>query len=244
MAEANRAEASLMAARRAVDGLTSVGAGEQSPADESELQPARLGATWEAVAYYQKFIADHEGDSELRPELAAAQARLGQLTGQLGAVEQGITIMQKSICAISRTPSRQTNAIEYERHIAEALQVVADFHDFLGKPDQAMAANLDAVRTLGKVAKAEPDNAALMEELAVAYLRLANTQYFVEDEINGPQRSIRIAVTIFGRLATERPGCHLVSRAVAEAATIGRDRLRGRELLLQGAHPATGTNAA
>ncbi len=229
VAEASRAEANLLAARRAVDVLTAAGA--NTLLDISELQPLRKSLLEDAVAYYDNFILQNKDDAALRAELAAAHARLGQIKGELGAIDEGVATISNAI-DIYRNLTRDTDVVEHRRRMAEALQVLADFQDFLGKPAEAIAANLNAVNLLAGIVRADSSNPVFKEELAVALIRLANTQFFLEDAANGPQLSMRSALRIFEELSRDHPDVAWYRERVKRLRTSSEEASE-RESILQ-----------
>lgn len=81
------AEARFQQARRVVDVLTQVG--EEDLSDVPHTRDVRRKVLETALAYYEDFLREREGDPALQAELAAARLRISRVLGELSLLQSG-----------------------------------------------------------------------------------------------------------------------------------------------------------
>ena len=123
---AREAEASFRLARRAVDRYhTEVSENELLREPGLELLRKTLLAL--ARDAYDQFAKEHGDDPDVRYELANAQARLADITGELDANRgPAITLYQQALATFAQVPAGQQSPAELQRRRAEC-------HDHLGR---------------------------------------------------------------------------------------------------------------
>jgi serine/threonine-protein kinase len=133
-----RALESFQQARAAVDeSLTRIS--ENTLLNVPGLRPLRKELIEAALRYYEGFVRQRSDDPELRQELAAAYARVGRITADLGSKEDGLRSYRQSI-QIQTELERRAKEPERPRALAElarSQQAVGRLQRDLNRLDEA-----------------------------------------------------------------------------------------------------------
>ena len=105
------AEASLAQARRAVDDYpTTVSESTLLRSSAPGLQPLRRRLLEAALRYYQEFARRHGDNPAVRADLAAAYARVGEITAEIGSRDEAIATLGRAEASTSNSHARAAAA--------------------------------------------------------------------------------------------------------------------------------------
>jgi serine/threonine-protein kinase len=199
------AEASFAQARGAVDDyLTTVSEDTLLRSPLPGLQPLRRRLLEAALRYYQDFARRHADDPSVRADLAAAYARVGEITSEIASRDEAIAALGHAADlyeALAR-PDRTGRAYAAERGrcLARTGKLEAD----RGRRDEAIARFRGAIKLLEPLAAEQAPAPRPRADLAFAhhYLALAalKSGFFEEAE-----RHFRRAIELREALAGEHP---------------------------------------
>jgi serine/threonine protein kinase/Tfp pilus assembly protein PilF len=164
-----RAEANLEDARQAVDELFTGVAGDLAEVPGSEN--VRRKMLDQALAYYQKFIAQAATNAEVCLETAAAYYRCGQISEQLGDDNAASTAYEaaKGICATLCADAAEQASLETLALCENNLGLI---HLRAGRHQEAEVSLRRAMEIAETIRVQHPDDAAAKCRLALSYANL------------------------------------------------------------------------
>jgi eukaryotic-like serine/threonine-protein kinase len=198
------AEASLAQARGAVDDyLTTVSESTLLRSPAPGLQPLRRRLLEAALRYYQDFAQRHGEDRALRADLAAATARVGEITAEIGSRDEAIAVLGRAeglYKELSR-PDRTGRAYAAERGRCLARMGKLEFDS--GRHDEAVAHFRDAITLLESMAGGRDATTRARADLAFAHHYLARTLAIGLGRLDEGERHLRRAIELHDALAAE-----------------------------------------
>ena len=195
------AEASFTQARGAVDDyLTTVSEDTLLRAPLPGLQPLRRRLLEAALRYYEDFARRHADDPSVRADLAAAYARVGEITAEIGSGDEAIAALRhaEDLYEALARPDRSGRAYATER--GRCLARIGKLESDLGRNDKAIALFRGAIELLEPLA-AEPAPAPRPRaDLAFAhhYLALAAVKLGLEEAERHLRRAIELREALAG----------------------------------------------
>jgi serine/threonine-protein kinase len=169
-----RAEANFHRARAAVDGyLTAVS--ESQLLKVPGLQPLRGELLESALRFYQDFLEERGDDPMLRAELAAAQARIGRIQAELGAVDEARRALKSAIATYQGEITRNPQDPALRAALADTWLALGDLtYNFGGKDsaEEVLAAWEKTAELREGLVRSRPDDHDGQRDLAEAYERL------------------------------------------------------------------------
>ena len=164
--EREAARANLRKAMDAVDEFMVVMGIHGPLAVIPEAQPVRERLLRNAIDFYQRFLAENEGDRSLQEELAYALRRLLDAPGLLLDDEEAIVQARQRIETLTALLEQDPDDVKYLRDLGRAQSELADRLARVGDDWGAVAALEEAVRLGAEVAAQEPESWEFQREWA------------------------------------------------------------------------------
>jgi non-specific serine/threonine protein kinase/serine/threonine-protein kinase len=202
--ERDRAEESSRQARAAVNQFfTRVS--EERLLNQPGLHPLRKALLQDAQRFYQDFLNQRRGDPALRAELAAARARVAQITGEIGSPAEAASQFPQAVALWESLIAAQPGDPAYPEELARTLN---DHGVVLlrleGRRDEALRTFRRAQDLLEPLIAADPRSVPRRLELSRILQNIAQIQL----EQGQPRESIETLqreLAIVSQLASEDP---------------------------------------
>ena len=168
----DKARERLSMARRAVDDMYTQVATKWL-AQQPRLEPAQREFLLKALAAYERFTREDEGDSPaLRRELALALQRAGEIRLKLGEFKAAESDLRRARAAQRELVTRFLSAPEYRRDLSTTLVSLALLLQTTGRPAESIAAYYEAVALQRRLVEELPKDTALRRSLVRGNLDL------------------------------------------------------------------------
>jgi tetratricopeptide (TPR) repeat protein len=163
-----RAEANFQSARDAVNQTLTHVADEVLPnlPPTPQTDSVRRMLLADALRFYQQFLRDNAGDSEVRRETAVAFRRVGEINQLLGDHEPAETAFHKAIELFDELQRDFPESTEYTRELANAHDKLGQLFQTTSKPDEAERSFRHAIELLSQLNTQAPSVAAHRHQLA------------------------------------------------------------------------------
>jgi serine/threonine protein kinase/tetratricopeptide (TPR) repeat protein len=232
--ERDRAEASSMQARRAVDRFfTRVS--EERLLNQPGLHSLRKELLRDARGFYEQFLAERAGDPALRVELARARSRLARITADIGSPAEADDRFRPAIADWDALLATRPGDADYREELALTLNGRASVLLRLeGRRDEALAADRRALELIEAALADDPASVARRHAMGLILLNIAQ----IRADRGQPREAIEAlgrVLEIEGRLAAEDAGS--LSPQILRARALGlMGRLQAEQA--DGAGPA------
>ena len=210
LSEERRADAvtSLAQARHAVDDyLTTVSEDTILRSPVPGLQPLRRRLLEAALRYYQDFARRHADDPSVRADLAAATARVGEITGEIGSHEEAIATLGRAEALYADLARPDPSGRAYARRRGRCLARMAKLESESGRNGEAADHLRRAIALLEPLASGI--DATPRADLAFAHHYLARTLQQGLGRLDEADVHLRRAIELArgpGGRAARRPG--------------------------------------
>ncbi len=197
------AETSLAQARGAVDDyLTTVSEDTILRSPLPGLQPLRRRLLEVALPYYQDFARRHADDPSVRADLAAAYARVGEITGEIGSRDEAIATLGRAEALYEdlARPDRTGRAYAAER--GRCLARMGRLESESGRNDEAADHFRRAIALMEPMAAGRDEKARADLAFAHHYLARSLEKRGLLEEAEAHQRR---AIELREALAAEQP---------------------------------------
>ena len=201
------AESSLAQARGAVeDYLTTVSESVlllRSPAPG--LQPLRRQLLETALRYYQEFARRHAQDRSVRADLAAAYARVGEITGEIGSRDEAIAALGHAVDFYDSLARPDRSGRAYAAARGRCLGRMGKLEADGGRNDEAISHYHRAIELLEPLAAEQAPEQRPRGDLAFAHHYLARTLALASGRPDEAERHLRRAIELRQALAADHP---------------------------------------
>jgi tetratricopeptide (TPR) repeat protein len=126
--------------------------------DRELLQPA--------LEANQRFLEEHQDESEREPEIVAAMYRVALLTRMIGDRSKALSLGQESLLRQEQFVAANPEVAQYKRDLAASYHNVGFLLNGAGKSDDALAYLRKARRIREEFVEAQPENLDYRSELA------------------------------------------------------------------------------
>ena len=142
-------------AREAVDSmLTEVASG--TLANQPRLQGFRVQVLERALAFYERFLADNEGDPELLEPAVRAAMQVMFVDGQLGRTEPAYRVGQRAVELARRLTARRPGDLDAALLLADALLTLGRIEELRSDSKAAVVLFTEARRLTQEVLAKQP----------------------------------------------------------------------------------------
>jgi serine/threonine protein kinase/tetratricopeptide (TPR) repeat protein len=163
-----RAEANFQKARQAVDRYFTL-VSQSELLDEPALAPLRKDLLEAALGYYQEFLKERAGDSQLKVELAAAHFRAGQVCHLIDRNDEAIAHLQQCVRLVEELLGDPRNSAALARQLAGLHQAGRNLHGGTrppSNPEQAHKTLTHAAEIWERLACEHPHAVGFQSDLA------------------------------------------------------------------------------
>lgn len=198
-----RAEASFLQARETVDKYLAKVSQTQllrSPG----TQPLRRELLQMALDYYKEFLHQRSGDPSLREDVARTLGKIGQITGEIGSLDEALSWADRALSAWRELVAEQPDNSRYRRQLGEQLDGMGLLQRRTGRPDDALRSYQEAVEVLARVVREQPEDETAAEFLGRAHGNLGATLGLV-GRYDESVQEIRRGLEVRERLLERRP---------------------------------------
>src|SRR5206468_12668908 len=133
------------------------------------LQPLRRKLLEAARRYYQEFVRRHGDDPSLRADLAAAQARVGEITAEVGSKDEAVAALEAAAGLYAELAAADPGDWRYPAGRGRALTRTARLEADRGRDGRALPLYEEGIGLLEAVAGDHPAEDRPREDLAFAH---------------------------------------------------------------------------
>jgi tetratricopeptide (TPR) repeat protein len=137
--------------------------------DEPALAPLRKDLLEAALGYYQEFLAERAGDSQLKVELAAAHFRSGEVCHLIDRNDEAIAHLEQCVRLVEELLGDPKNSAALARQLPGLHQAGRNLHGGTRPPSNPEAAHQTLVRAAElweQLAREHPDAVGFQSDLA------------------------------------------------------------------------------
>jgi serine/threonine protein kinase len=162
--ERTRADANFRDAQSAVNEFLMQTS--QDLRDAPGLEGVRKSFLESALIYYQKFVAQHANDRQLRADLADAYERVGIITELIGTRPDALKAHQQALNLRSNLADTDPRNIRLQQAVAKAHDNIGNLLKVTGQTDEADRSFRQAISILDPLVKTHPETPSLKWDLA------------------------------------------------------------------------------
>jgi serine/threonine-protein kinase len=200
------AEASFAQARGAVDDyLTTVSEDTLLRSPLPGLQPLRRRLLEAALRYYQDFARRHADDRSVRADLAAAYARVGEITGEIGSRDEAIAALGRAADLYEALARSDRFGRVYRAERGRCLTRMGKLEADRGRNGEAIALFRGAIELLEPIAAEQAPAPRPRADLAFAHHYLARYVVHALGRFEESERHLHRAIELGEALAAEYP---------------------------------------
>ncbi|HQU41873.1 MAG TPA: protein kinase [Pirellulales bacterium] len=112
-------------AGRALDNYVSM-VTEEDGLEGDHVQPLRKRLLGDALRYYEKLIDEHDGEGQVRQELANAILRVGRIHHATGSHQQAMDAFRQALAAFEKLAAKHPEQSQYQRDLALCYRSLAE----------------------------------------------------------------------------------------------------------------------
>jgi tetratricopeptide (TPR) repeat protein len=213
VSESARAQANLQRAMDAVDQfMTVVAEGDLKQIPEAALVRQKL--LQDAVAFYERFAEDNQGDGGVQTGLDWALVRLAEIKGLVGETAESRELLERKIETHERRLDAEPEHEESLRNLARGLDQQGSHWMAEGKHSNAVEAFKQAAETKGRLVELHPDNADYRRERARSLSELGMA-FGAMGNISAAREAFEASQGIMEKLVRAEPGRPVFRRDLA-----------------------------
>ncbi len=157
----------LQKARQAVDNLTSLS--QEELRNIPSLQPLRKKILATALAYYEEFVSEFQGEAEVRSELGDAFFRLGLITESIDSWEAAEEYHRRALKIRQQLAVEDPENADYQSALGTSYREIGYQQNFAGELQEAGEFTNKAVQIFEQLSVRNPESKKYQFELARAY---------------------------------------------------------------------------
>jgi serine/threonine-protein kinase len=223
-AQRKRAEASYALARKAVDeSFTQVS--ESTLLDVPGLRPLRRGLLQSALTFYEEFRRRGGDDPAVLADLAATQARVGQILADLSEREKARVALRRAVELYDKTLAARPNVMAALERLSEVWHRLGDL-DYRMDRAPASAAYRKAIAIRERLAAAHPAEPRFRMALSRSLNGLALTTEPAAEQLDAYRRSLELRLKLADEIPEDPDLLHGLSESFPYSRAVNRCRLK------------------
>jgi tetratricopeptide (TPR) repeat protein/predicted Ser/Thr protein kinase len=196
-----RAERRFKDARDAVDLMLSR-VGQERLVNEPRMERVRADLLQNALAFYERFVAEKSDDPGVRWETARARQRVGDIQEQLGRLDLAESAYRASAAALEELIAEQPQEPEYRKSLAASHNNLAIVLQAVGRPEEAEQAYVNALAIKTQLAHDFPQEPSHRRDLGNSYNN-RGIHLGMRNRLPEAEEAYKQALDLFGRLVAD-----------------------------------------